>query len=131
MMRQGMLIAAMLAMSGAAWGQTVVCSKLTPEQRAQTLECSTITGSVTYPDGGEWYRGSVPIKSAAGSYDTIIMGNPAPITTITLGSETGHEVTIHLDTGKIDYPGAPDEAARAFWAAVQQLMPEYVRKEGK
>ena len=59
--------------------------------------------------------------------NTIIGGQTAPIHTITFGSEP-NTVTIHLDTGKVDYPGAADDAARTFWDAVQQVFPWALRQ---
>ena len=132
---RAVLIAAWLVASGAAWGQT-------PDP-------TPITGAVTYPDGGCWAspaKGDGPGSDCpdythdrpTGSYLcktgndpaclTSAMGSVVQVNAIVIGSSP-HQVTIHIDTGRVDYTGTPDKAARAFWEAVKTLMPLYVECE--
>jgi hypothetical protein len=50
-----------------------------------------------------------------------------PTPTIVFGADPKHQVTLHLDTGKVDYADPPDEAARTFWEAVRMLATNYMK----
>lgn len=99
--------AAMLMASGAAWGQA-------PD--APPKPTCGVGPNHIYEMSKPMTFGDFPILQP---------------TSLVIGSDTKHQITIHLDTGKIDYPGAPDKAARAFWEAVKTLMPLYVKCEEK